>query len=577
MINEDAAIIPTKLLQGMLEGVGDGVVLTDIHEQITFINKAAVRILGCCEKMEGRHSISFDEICPLFNLRTGQKFTSPLRQAMREKHTAGLARNVGIFREPMHEPVYLSANCSPLRGLGGKSCGCLIILRDVTHLRRLEMKVENDHIYMRSVFSAARVGLCVLNDQGAIIDINESGLETMEIRYDDAIGQQFGDAFRCENGFRDGCGHGKVCGQCPIRRNLEAAIRDESFESEVTAAMHSRRSSLPVWLKIFFSVVESNIGRQIIVAMVDVSQRQRREEALEEARRTAEETSRTKSQFLANMSHEIRTPINGMNGMINLTLGTQLDAEQRENLLSAKQCSEDLLRIINDILDFSKLDCGKMELEELDFDLWQTLRRVCLVHRKVAKGKGIYFRSVDYEQLPQYITGDPMRLRQIFHNLLTNALKFTSEGGVTVQGEKRLRDKQSILWFAVRDTGIGMSFAEQQKLFKPFSQVDGSTTRKFGGTGLGLMIVKDLVEAMGGQIKVYSAPQCGSEFAFWIPLHEAHSAAEESQERTVFINPRWNKQEHSQEIVSAKQADTDDIASLLAYCEQRLDEKGGQQ
>ena len=575
MINEDAGIIPAELLKGMLEGLSDGIVLTDNQEQVTFINKSAVRILGCREQIDEQDQITFSEICSLLNLRTGQRYASPLEQVINEKRVVGLARNIGIFRGPLQEPVYLSANCSPLRSVSGEPCGCLVILRDVTHLRRLELKVENDHAYMRSVFSAAKVGLCVLNDQGAIVDINDSGLETMEISYKDAIGQQFGDAFRCENSFRSGCGHGHACKHCPIRRNIEAAIRDEHFENEVTAAMHSCRSPEPIWLKVFFSQAESNIGRQIIVAMVDISQRKKREAALDEARRTAEEASRTKSQFLANMSHEIRTPINGMNGMIDLTLHTRLDDEQRENLLSAKQCSEDLLRIINDILDFSKLECGRMELEKLDFDLHRTLRRVCLVHRKVAKSKGLYFRSADYEKLPHYITGDPMRLRQIFHNLLTNAVKFTIDGGITIQGEKRMREGQAVLRFAVRDTGIGMSFEEQKKLFKPFSQVDGSITRKFGGTGLGLMIVKNLVESMGGQIEVHSAPHCGSEFAFWIPLQEASGESEESRERTVFINTRWNKQEAGgPEAAEEKEEDMGDIASLLAYCEQKL-EKGG--
>lgn len=572
MINENASSIPVKLLQGMLEGMSDGIVLTDSQEQVTFINQSAVRILGCREQIDGQGQISFHEICSLLNLRTGQRYASPLEQVIHENRVVGLSRNIGILRGPLQELVYLSANCSPLRNMSGESCGCLVILRDVTHLRRLELKVENDHAYMRSVFSAAKVGLCVLNDQGAIVDINDSGLETMEISYKDAIGQQFGDAFRCENSFRSGCGHGHACRQCPIRRNIEAAIRDEHFESEVTAAMHSRRAPEPIWLKVFFSQAESNIGRQIIVAIVDISQRKKREAALDAARRTAEEASQTKSQFLANMSHEIRTPINGMNGMIDLTLRTRLDEEQRENLLSAKQCSEDLLRIINDILDFSKLECGKMELEQLDFDLRRTLRRVCLVHRKVAKGKGLYFRPADYEQLPHYITGDPMRLRQIFHNLLTNAVKFTTDGGITVQGEKRRQGDQAVLWFAVRDTGIGMSFEEQKKLFKPFSQVDGSTTRKFGGTGLGLMIVKDLVESMGGQIEVHSAPHCGSEFAFWMPLREAAGESEESRERTVFINTRWNKQSAGPEASEKKEEDVGDIASLLAYCEQKLDE-----
>ena len=216
-----------------------------------------------------------------------------------------------------------------------------------------------------------------------------------------------------------------------------------------------------------------------------------------------------------------------------------------------------------------------MELESLDFDLHKTLRRVCTVHRKVAKGKGLYFRLPDLKAVPRFITGDPMRFRQILHNLLTNAVKFTNEGGVAVEVKKTYRKDMPVLSIAIHDTGIGMSFAEQKKLFQPFSQVDGSTTRKFGGTGLGLMIVKDLVEAMGGEITAHSAPQCGSNFTFWIPLYEADGEDEESLERSVFINESWNESGNREAQAKAEETDISDIASLLAYCEQRLDDEGG--
>ena len=573
MTNEAYGQIPDSVLRGLLGSLGDGLILTDLEEKITYINKSAKRILDRTDKQALGHL--FSEVCPLVNLKTGRSFQSPLQTALQERRSVGLARNIGILRGEQKEAIYLSATCSPLYLDEGEIVGCAVILRNITHLRRLELRIEADHVYMRTVFSAAQVGLCVLNDRGAIVDINDAGLETMETTYRESVGKQFGDVFRCENSVEGGCGHGQYCATCPIRHQIETAISTEGYTSQITAAMHSVRRKERIWLRMFFSQAWSEIGKQTIVTMIDVSQRKKREDALEEARERAEAASRTKSQFLANMSHEIRTPINGMNGMIDLTLHTELTEEQRENLMSAKQCSEDLLRIINDILDFSKLDCGKMELESLDFDLHKTLRRVCTVHRKVAKGKGLYFRLPDLKAVPRFITGDPMRFRQILHNLLTNAVKFTNEGGVAVEVKKTYRKDMPVLSIAIHDTGIGMSFAEQKKLFQPFSQVDGSTTRKFGGTGLGLMIVKDLVEAMGGEITAHSAPQCGSNFTFWIPLYEADGEDEESLERSVFINESWNESGNREAQAKAEETDISDIASLLAYCEQRLDDEGG--
>lgn len=572
MEREAQELIPGDVLHGLLGSLGDGLILTDLDERVTYINKTAKRILGC-ERMDviGRE---FAEVCPLVNLKTCFPFASPLRTAIREQRSVGLARNIGIFQGEQREPVYLSATCSPLQFEDQSVIGCTVILRDITHLRRLEMRIEADHVYMRSVFSAAQVGLCVLDGTGAIIDINDAGLEAMVTSYKEAVGKQFGDAFCCENSIERGCGYGQRCSECPIRHQIENAIQIDRYSSEITAAMASIRQKEKIWLKMFFSQAWTDIGKQIIVTMVDVSQRKKREDALEYAKIRAEAASQTKSQFLANMSHEIRTPINGMNGMIDLTLHTDLDDDQRENLLSAKQCSEDLLRIINDILDFSKLECGKMELEQLDYDLHKTLRRVCTIHCKVAKGKGLYFLLPDFSRVPHYITGDPMRFRQILHNLLTNAVKFTSEGGIAVSAGREVREGQKVLAISVHDTGIGMSFAEQKKLFQPFSQVDGSTTRKFGGTGLGLMIVKELVEAMGGRIMVHSAPSCGSNFSFWIPLHEADGEDEESLERTIFINPHLHDKEQRKET---NDVDTSDITSLLEYCAQRLDHDGGEQ
>ncbi len=573
----DSAVgqLQPEVLQGLLGGIGDGVILTDKEERVTYLNTAAARILGCKSQMEG--DVYFNDICPLVNLKTGARFENPLQRALREDASVGLARNVGVLLPG--GPVYLSATCSPMRDGEGKSIGCSVILREITQLRRLEMKIESDHSYMRSIFAAAKIGLCVLDEGGAIIDINDAGLEIMQTSYHEVVQLQFGDAFRCENSLMKGCGHSEECRHCPVRKNLEAAIMDDDFTSEFTVAMSSADTGEPMWLKVFVSQAWSETGKQIIIALVDVSRRKRRENALELAKKKAEAASKVKGQFLANMSHEIRTPINGMNGMIDLTLRTSLSKEQRENLLSAKRCSEDLLHIINDILDFSKLESGRMRLENINFDLWELLRQEARVHGKVAMAKGVWFTHPVYRHLPQFISGDPLRLRQIFNNLLTNALKFTAKGTIAMTADVGQRKGAPSLEFGVHDTGIGMDWRGRKKLFKAFSQVDGSTTRQFGGTGLGLMIVKQLVEAMGGGIQVFSVPGRGSSFCFWIPLATVGSVEEAPKEKRVFLRPSHGQKDpfsawKARQTAEKEKLPADDIASLLAYCENRLRGEG---
>ena len=233
----------------------------------------------------------------------------------------------------------------------------------------------------------------------------------------------------------------------------------------------------------------------------------------------------------------------------------------------------------------AKMEHGRLELEHIGFDLHENLRRICRVHSKILRRKGLYFQPPRYADIPRLVRGDPMRFRQILHNLLTNATKFTEEGGVTVTASCGTRRGQPSLEITVRDTGIGMSVEEQQKLFQPFSQVDGSITRRFGGSGLGLTIVKKLIVLMGGEIEVHSAPTIGSVFSFWLPLEEADAVEEELQNRSVFLNPHFEQRNTGQgkvppgqqpvpkiNPVKAEQDDLGDIRSLLAYCEGKLED-----
>ncbi len=258
-------------------------------------------------------------------------------------------------------------------------------------------------------------------------------------------------------------------------------------------------------------------------ALTEVQERQRAETELVQAREAAEAAARIKSQFLANMSHEIRTPMNGVLGMAELLLKTHLTTQQQNFAQVISNSANHLLTIINDILDFSKLEAGEMRLQTIDFDLNDCIDTVIEVLSSQAEEKGLKLAVCIDSQVNQKLQGDPIRLRQILLNLVSNAIKFTDAGEVVLAISRGVGDGGSGGWgdgemisllFSVRDTGIGISEEGQQKLFQSFSQVDASSTRQYGGTGLGLTICKQIVEQMGGEIGVTSAIGQGSTFWF---------------------------------------------------------------
>lgn len=259
-------------------------------------------------------------------------------------------------------------------------------------------------------------------------------------------------------------------------------------------------------------------------SILDITERKEQEEDIRRyqellisAKEAAEAANKAKSEFLANISHEIRTPINGIVGMVDMTLLTDLNDDQRDNLVTAKACANALINIVNDVLDFSKMEAGKMTLENITFNLKEIIEEIIRVHSPKAAEKNLELNYTLSSQIPQYIVGDPNRLRQVLNNLISNAIKFTIRGEVSLTIKSMRVTKEEVeLVFSVSDTGIGIADEDRERLFHSFSQIENSYTRQYGGTGLGLVISKQLLEMMGGRIEVDSEYGKGSTFRFYV-------------------------------------------------------------
>lgn len=284
------------------------------------------------------------------------------------------------------------------------------------------------------------------------------------------------------------------------------------------------------------TAVAIGVGRSAREARADVERERHLKELLQIASETAEAASMAKGSFLASMSHEIRTPMNGVLGMLELVRGTPLNDDQRELVDTAYGSGKALLQILNDILDYSKAEAGMLHVESVDCNLRTLVSEITSLHTTIARSRGLATSIHIAPDVPPVVRCDPFRLRQVLNNLISNALKFTSEGGISLMVERNPSADNApdgLLRFSVRDSGVGIPREQQTLIFEPFTQGDQSTSRRFGGTGLGLAICKRLVTMMGGQIGVESAEGIGSIFWFTLPLEEASEASAEPAEQAA--------------------------------------------
>ena len=377
--------------------------------------------------------------------------------------------------------------------------------------------------YLDNILRSMVDSLIVLNAEGTIVMTDQATLDLLGYGEEQLIGAPFT----------------AILGEDEKESTEEPGIQDVILHGQTgnIEKTYITRAGDKIPVSFSSSVMRSDGRIQGIVCVAqDITDRKMAEKRIEDANREleainrrleqaikranqltlqADEANRAKSDFLANMSHEIRTPMNGVIGMIGLLLDTDLTPEQREYADTVCSSADSLLTIINDILDFSKIEAGKLDLEILDFDLRSTLDDMNDVLAIKAHRKGLEYICMIDPEVPSLLRGDPGRLRQLFTNLIDNAVKFTSEGEVSVEVTlKEERHEQATIHFAISDTGIGIPEDQIDSLFDAFTQMDASTTRKFGGTGLGLTISRQLAEMMGGRVGVESEEGKGT--TFWV-------------------------------------------------------------
>ncbi|NCC05456.1 MAG: PAS domain-containing sensor histidine kinase [Proteobacteria bacterium] len=497
-----------------------GIILFNNEGIIVDCNESCVRLMGSSrEKLIG--------------------FNTALQSTprMRETIAKALAGEAAVFEGEYTSVTgglkrYLHVIFNPITP-GQNPTGVIATLEDINARKKVEDNLRHSLSLLDATLESTTDGILVVDSNGAITKWNRNFLELWRLPHDLANMRDEGSLLA------------NIIPQVAHREEFEAGVRElyahpeeTSFDQiELLDGRIFERYSLPQ------KIGDRIVGR--VWSFRDITHRRHTEDKLhnyaqqmalknlelDAALAKAEHATQAKSDFLANMSHEIRTPMNGVIGMTGLLLDTPLDENQRRYAEAVRSSGEVLLSLINDILDFSKIESGKMELEILDFGLRALLDDFASMSAIKAEEKGLEFICSADQNVPDRLSGDPGRLRQVLNNLTTNALKFTQKGEVDVRvsltrdaadNAPAFSSAQSVtLLFSVRDTGIGIPEDKLDRLFQSFSQVDASVTRKFGGTGLGLAISRQLAELMGGEVGVQSSEGRGSTFWFTARLETA--------------------------------------------------------
>ena len=485
----------TRLL---LESAGEGIIGVNPDGKITFVNPAACRMLGYSpDEFIGQdlHSLihySHEDGSPY------PREDCPMYKSISLGTASHIDNEVLWRKDGTSFPVAYSSN--PIHK-DGSLVGSVITFRDVTDRRRAEEALAESERRTRTILETAIEGVWMVDNDAVTLIANPALCTILGRPQEEIIGRQIFDFVDEEN-------------RLIFLNELEKRKKGQSGAYEISL-QRSDGVNVPCLFNASPFLDEKGAKKGSFALVTDITARKLADEQVRRAKEIAEEATKAKSDFLANMSHEIRTPMNAVIGMAHLALQTELTPKQADYVRKIQRSANSLLGIINDILDFSKIEAGKMQMESVDFSLDEVLDNVSTVVGVKVHEKELEFLMDTTQDVPLALVGDPLRLGQVLINLCNNAVKFTEEGEIVIS--TKLVEKQDewvMLQFSVRDTGVGLTEEQKGKLFQAFSQADMSTTRKYGGTGLGLTISKRLVNMMGGEIWVESEPGKGSEFIF---------------------------------------------------------------
>jgi len=531
-----------KMLSLVASRTANAVVITDAQGHVEWVNDGFVRMTG--------YDLAFMQ-----GKRPGQvlqgALTHPQTVAKIAQHLRlGERCSAEIINYTKHgRPYWILLDIEPVRDEQGQINHFIAIETDISARKQSELLLAQERERLANIIEATHIGTWEWNLQTGATYFNERWAEIVGYTLDELA------PISIDTWLNLACPEDLPESESRLKRHFSGEVPYYDFDCRM-----KHKAGHWVWVHDRGRVVEwLPDGQPLRMSGTheDISERKAAESELSSAKLAAEAASQAKSAFLANMSHEIRTPMNGVLGMAGLLLDTDLSIQQREFAETIRQSGDILLSVINDILDFSKVEAGRMELEQVDFDLTGLLDGVAAVMALRPREKGIALSCSREPDVPAWVRGDPGRLRQILINLIGNAIKFTEQGGVTVSSSLVGVDERGIvLKFSVRDTGLGIPQDKIGRLFESFSQVDASTTRRFGGTGLGLAISKQLVELMGGQIRVQSIEGVGTEFNFTVIL----AAAEQGGAQTAASN----------RIDNIKVLVVDDSASQREYLSKQL-------
>ncbi len=478
-----------------VDHASDAFFLLDDNGVILDVNRQACRSLGYTQ----------DELVGMTPADLDHDVTPSDRADLKRRLDAGEA----IAFESRHRRKDGTVFPVEVRAHAFREAGCqftVALARDISDRKRAEEALRESEERFRGTFENAPVGIVHNDPAGRFLRVNGTYCAIVGYSREELLQKTLQDIIHPED--------------VPTFVELYAS----SFAQGESPAFglerrYLRKDGSTVWVEVFTSFQRDAAGRPAyaIAAVQDISERKRLVEELRQAKEMAEASNRAKNDFLANVSHEIRTPMNAILGMTELALDAPLAEDQRQHLKTVKSAADSLLGILNDLLDFSKIEAGKLELDQADFGLRSTLGDTLRTLAIRAHTKGLELVSHVQSDVPDALIGDASRLRQVLLNLIGNAIKFTEAGEVVLRVEATSdapHEEEAIVRFAVTDTGIGIPHEKQATIFRAFEQEDSSTTRRYGGTGLGLTIAARLANLMGGTITLESEPDRGSTFAF---------------------------------------------------------------